>query len=155
MTILHPRTVALLSRPQWTQRTAEWYEIRKELLTASDAAAALDVKPYPSYRGSAKAELLKRKLTNAPLQNMFVVHGQKYEDAARDWAAAALGETIIDVGLVRHPTLPWLGASPDGVTTSGKLVEIKAPLKRNIVPGEIPHHYWPQGENETKRVGRS
>lgn len=145
---LHPRTAALVGRKQWTQRTPEWYEVRKELLTASDAAAALDLKPYPSYRGSAKAEMLKRKVQNLPVQNMFVVHGQKYEDEARDWAAAALGETMIDVGLVRHATLPWLAASPDGVTASGKLIEIKCPLKRNIVPGHVPHHYWPQGERE-------
>lgn len=141
---VHPKTHALLCREQWVQRTPEWYAVRRELITASDAAAALDVKPYASYRGSARAELLKRKVSNAPLNNIFVAHGQRYEDAARDWAAAAMGETIMDVGLVRHASLPWLAASPDGVTCSGKLLEIKCPLKREIKPGCIPEHYFPQ-----------
>jgi len=141
---MHPATARLLAREQWVQRTPEWYAVRRDLLTASDAASALDIKPYPSYRGSARAELLRKKVDDAPVNNMFVAHGQKYEDEARDWAAAALGEAVMDVGLVRHATLPWLAASPDGVTVSGKLMEIKCPLKRQIQPGCIPHHYFPQ-----------
>lgn len=142
--MLHPRVASLLGREQFVQRTPEWYSARRDLLTASDAASALDVKPYPSYRGSPRNELIRKKATDAPVQNMFVVHGQKYEDEARDWAAAALGETVMDVGLVRHAALPWLGASPDGVTATGKLIEIKCPLKRTIEPGVVPHHYYPQ-----------
>jgi putative phage-type endonuclease len=141
---LHPAAQALLSREQWAQRTPEWYAVRRGLLTASDAASALDVKPYASYRGSARAELLRKKVENAPLNNMFVAHGQRYEDEARDWAAAALGEVVMDVGLVRHATLPWLAASPDGVTCTGRLLEIKCPLKRAIQPGRVPEHYVPQ-----------
>lgn len=141
---MHPRTAALLAREHVTQRTPEWFAVRRELLTASDAASALDIKPYASYRGSSRGELLRRKVANAPIANMFVVHGQKYEDEARDWAAAAMGETVEEIGLVRHATLPWLAASPDGVTHSGKLMEIKCPLKRQIQPGQVPHHYWPQ-----------
>lgn len=37
----------------------------------------------------------------------------------------ALGEVAWEVGLVVHPDLPWLGASPDGVTNTGRLIEIK------------------------------
>lgn len=141
---VHPATSRLLAREQFAQRTPEWYAIRRDLLTASDAASALDIKPYPSYRGSARAEAMRKKVSNEPVSNMFVTHGQKYEDEARDWACAAMGEVVYDVGLVRHDTLRWLGASPDGVTHSGKLMEIKCPLKRAIEPGRIPHHYMPQ-----------
>ncbi len=141
---VHPRVAALATRKQYPQRTPEWYEVRRGLLTASDAAAALDVKPYASYRGSARADLLKKKLANEPLNNIFVAHGVKYEDEARDAMCAALGERVYEWGLVRHADLAWLAASPDGVTHSGKLVEIKCPLKREIVPGHVPGHYWPQ-----------
>lgn len=140
----HPKTAALLAREQFVQRTPEWLAARRELLTASDAASALDIKPYASYRGSSRAELLRKKVSDTPLNNMFVAHGQRYEDEARDLAMAVLGGRVYDVGLVRHATLPWLGASPDGVTDTGRLIEIKCPLKRTIVPGEVPHHYWPQ-----------
>lgn len=141
---MHAATQRLMGREQWVQRSPEWFAVRRGLLTASDAASALDIKPYPSYRGSSRAELLRRKVTDESLANMFMAHGQKYEDAARDWAAAAMGETVMDVGLVRHETLHWLAASPDGVTCSGKLLEIKCPMKREIQPGHIPSHYYPQ-----------
>lgn len=141
---MHPRVAALLARPQWAQRTPEWYEIRRTLLTASDIASALDIKPYASYKGSPRADLLKKKLENKPFSNMFTAHGQKYEDEARDMMATVLGETVLDFGLLVHPEHTWLAASPDGVTTSGKCVEIKCPLRRTIVPGHVPSHYWPQ-----------
>lgn len=141
---VHPAALRLLSREQFQQRSPEWYAVRRDLLTASDAASALDIKPYPSYRGSSRADLLRKKVSNSPINNMFVAHGQKYEDEARDWASAALGEVVLEVGLVRHETLSWLAASPDGVTLTGKLMEIKCPLKREIQPGRIPHHYYPQ-----------
>ena len=140
----HPATTRLRRRKDYAQRTPEWFAIRQGLLTASDAASALDIKPYASYRGSSRAELLRKKVSNAPLNNMFVVHGQKYEDEARSWACAAMGEEAHDIGLVVHDTHAWLAASPDGVTRSGKLMEIKCPLKRTIEPGQIPHHYYPQ-----------
>ncbi len=143
-TRLHPNTRELFGRQQWAQRTPEWYAKRRDLLTASDVAAALGVPPFKSYRGDPRAELLRKKLDNAPLQGMFLVHGVKYEDEARDLAMAALGETCYDFGLLVHPHHTWLAASPDGITASGRAVEIKCPLKRDIVPGEIPHHYWPQ-----------
>lgn len=141
---LHPATARLLARQQYAQRTPEWYAVRRDMLTASDAAAALGVKPYASYRGCPRADLVRKKVRGDRVSNMATAHGQAYEDEARDWAAAALGESVVDVGLVRHATLAWLGASPDGVTLTGKLLEIKCPMRRAIEPGVVPHHYYPQ-----------
>lgn len=141
---VHPGVTWLLGRPQWEQRTKAWYDVRRTLLTASDVASALDIKPYESYRGSPRADLMRKKLENKPFSNMFTAHGQKYEDEARDLMVAALGEHVLDFGLLVHPEHPWLAASPDGVTTTGKCVEIKCPLRRVIVPGQVPHHYMPQ-----------
>ena len=69
-------------------------------------------------------------------------HGQDNEDQVRERAMQAVGEIAFEVGLVVHPELTWLGASPDGVTNTGRLIEIKCPFKRLIVPTETPHHYW-------------
>jgi putative phage-type endonuclease len=140
----HPQVRALMARTHYAQRTPEWYAIRRTLLTASDAASVLGIKPYPTYKGCPRSESLKRKLDNVPLNNMFVAHGTHYEDEARNLVADVLGETVYDCGLVVHQDLPWLAASPDGVTRTGKLIEIKCPLKREIVPGHIPSHYYPQ-----------
>ena len=149
---MHPRVQELIASPQWTQRTPEWYEARRGLITASDAAAALGIKPFASYKGCPRAELLKKKLENRPFFNIFVEHGQKYEDEARDLAMAQLDMSAIDLGLLRHPELHWLGASPDGVTTCGKCIEIKCPLRRRIVPGEVPSHYQPQVKSQCHSV---
>jgi hypothetical protein len=54
------------------------------------------------------------------------------------------GEVVHELGLCPHPVHKWLGGSPDGVTESGKLVEIKCPPMRQIIPGEVPIHYMPQ-----------
>jgi len=145
----HPCVVQLLARPQYEQRTPIWYETRRSLITASDAAAAIGVKPYDSYRGCPRAEALLKKVENKKLNNQFVRHGIKYEDECRDLFASMVGEEVLDHGLVVHASLPWLGASPDGICTrSGKLLEIKCPLKREILPGHIPHHYYPQVQTQ-------
>lgn len=150
---MHPKAAEVLGRPQWAQRTPEWYEIRRTLLTASDIASALDIKPYASYKGSPRADLLVKKLENRPFSNMFTAHGQKYEDEARDRMADALDEKVHDVGLLVHPDHPWLAASPDGITETAKCVEIKCPLRRAIVPGQVPSHYWPQIQVQMQTCG--
>lgn len=59
--------------------------------------------------------------------------------------------TTTEYGLIRHIDvhgdergLSWIGASPDGITDCGSMVEIKCPYRRQIVPGHVPHHYYPQ-----------
>lgn len=142
---MHHKVVDLMRREQFAQRTDAWYEVRKHMLTASDVAAVLNIKPYDSYKGSPRADLLAKKLNGDSFKgNMYTRHGVKYEDEACAKLSAAIGEDIHMFGLLRHPEHPWLGASPDGVTAMGKCVEIKCPLRRPILPGHVPHHYLPQ-----------
>ena len=141
---MHPSATALLARPSVPQLTPEWFAARDGLLTASIAAAALDIKPFASFSGSARAAALKRKLDNSPVVGEALRHGTEYESEARDAMASGMGETVFEVGLIVHATEPWLAASPDGVTASGRLVEIKCPLRREIEPGVVPAHYMPQ-----------
>lgn len=142
--ILHPDAARIASLVDVAQRTPPWYEARRRLITASDAASALGIKPFASYAGDPREDCLVKKLDNHPFSNIYVRHGTKYEDEARDLACAILGETAFDKGLIIHPTEPWIGASPDGITNTGKLIEIKCPIQRQIVPGHVPHHYFPQ-----------
>ena len=149
---VHPKVRALLQRPQFAQRTPEWYEARRGLITASDAAAALGIKPFASYKGCPRADLLQKKLENRPFTSIFVEHGVKYEDEARDAAMQQLGMRALDFGLLRHPELPWLGASPDGVTACGLCIEVKCPLRRKI-SDEVPEHYMPQVQVQMQVCG--
>ena len=48
MQTVHPRVRELLAVPQPAQRTEEWFEMRRGMLTASDLAAAIHLNPYES-----------------------------------------------------------------------------------------------------------
>lgn len=141
--IVHHAVPKLLARQQYEQRTPAWYEVRKKLMTASDAAGALGIPAFKGQRNVRNA-LLEQKVSGTFTGNYMTRHGQDNEDQVRERAMQAVGEIAWEVGLVVHPELTWLGASPDGVTNTGRLIEIKCPYKRPIIPTEVPHHYWPQ-----------
>jgi putative phage-type endonuclease len=124
---------------QIEQRTPEWYEARKHLLTASDAASAIGLNPYQSSKQCLQKKVFNDKFTG----NFATIHGNKYEDEARFLFAKLYNLETWDVGLFRHKTIKWLGGSPDGIASDGSLLEIKCPIKREI-KHEIPSYYYPQ-----------
>jgi hypothetical protein len=54
---------------------------------------------------------------------------------------------VIEFGCIRHPYIDYLGASPDGITADGVMLEIKCPPKREIT-GIIPPYYWCQVQGQ-------
>jgi len=138
---MHPNVKALLEIEFAAQKSQEWLALRGNMLTASDAATALGVNKYETPDGL----LLKKCGRGVPFfGNSATKHGELYENEARILYEQRHGEVCHDLGLCPHPKYDWLGGSPDGVTESGKLVEIKCPPMRQIVPGEVPRHYLPQ-----------
>ena len=137
---MHPNVKALILREYAAQKSEEWLALRGNLLTASDAATAIGVNKYETPE-----ELLLKKcgMGKKFLGNSATRHGELYEDEARILYEQRYGEVVHELGLVPHPIHTWLGGSPDGVTESGKLVEIKCPPQRAILP-EVPAHYMPQ-----------
>ena len=125
---------------QIEQRTPAWYAAREQMLTASDAAAAIGDNPYESRK-----QLLKKKVVPAKAftGNFATAHGNKYEDEARFLFGRLYNLETWEVGLFRHLEYKWLGGSPDGIASDGSLIEIKCPLKRKITH-EIPAYYYPQ-----------
>jgi len=141
----HPQVLKLMSQQQWVQRTPAWFDRRKTLITASDAAGALGIPAFSGQKGNIRESLIREKTSGTFKGNVFTRHGSDNEDMVRDRLADILGDEPLEFGLLVHPELPWLGASPDGIfRRSGAMIEIKCPYKRVIVPGEIPHHYFPQ-----------
>lgn len=127
--IIDPKVMKILFYTQYKQRTDEWYEKRKEILTASDAAAALDLNKYQS-----RVSLLMKKCGLTPNGNDSATseacqHGIKYEDEAADTYGRMNPHLcpFFEVGLVIHPDYPFIGASPDRITKDGILIEIKVP----------------------------
>jgi putative phage-type endonuclease len=129
----------LVEKDYAAQRSDEWLRLRGNMLTASDAATAIGVNPYEKP----KDLILKKCGYNEFKGNEATMHGNKYEDEARDIYCIRYNEVSHEIGLYQHPKYPWLGGSPDGITESGKLIEIKCPLRREITP-EVPVYYMPQ-----------
>lgn len=81
----HSRIQKLLDQPCYQQCSPEWFEQRKHYLTASAAAAALDIKPYPSYKGNPRLELLQKLKVpdETPFSNRYTEHGKKMSPCTR------------------------------------------------------------------------
>lgn len=120
------------------QRSKEWYEMRETCLTASDLAGAIGESTYDK-----PADILAKKLgVGEPFTGNFATRwGQQYEPVACDIYATREQVTVMEFGLLPHPTIPFLGASPDGICLeTGRLLEIKCPPKR-VITGVVPRGY--------------
>lgn len=129
----------LLSKKQYTQKSNEWHNIRHNIITASNIASVLDANPYLS-----KKDLLIKKCTQIENEHNNATHwGTKYEPVALDIYQKLFDQTVHSVGLFIHDNYSWLGASPDGLCETGKLVEIKCVYSRRITD-VVPLYYWMQ-----------
>ena len=138
---MHPNVKALIEREYAAQKSEEWLALRGNLLTASDCATAIGKNKYET-----PDDLLRKKcgVGEKFTGNEATRHGEKYEDEARILFEERYNEVVHEIGLVPHPVHKFLGGSPDGVSESGLLIEIKCPMQRKIIPGEVPEHYLPQ-----------
>lgn len=134
---MHPRVQELLSREYDEQRSDGWFNLRKNLLTASDVASAIDAnffkKPF---------ELLKEKVGQKTFMgNANTERGTRLEPLVRDFYDSLMGSKTHEIGLVVHDEHQWLGGSVDGITEDGLMIEIKCP---NKLCTSIPSYYIPQ-----------
>jgi len=137
------------------QRSAEWFEMRKGVLTASSLADALGKGHF-----NTRESLLIDKTSTVPkpfFSSPIMEWGVRYEHVATLYYEFLNKLSIVDFGLVPHPTFPIFGASPDGICDTdspepyvGRMLEIKCPPKRQFTH-EVPGHYWMQvqGQLET------
>tara|TARA_B100000929_G_scaffold291053_1_gene287571 strand:+ start:1674 stop:3119 length:1446 start_codon:yes stop_codon:yes gene_type:complete len=131
----------LLTVFQPEQRSPEWYEMRKGMCTASDICAILGEGKYKTRNDI----ILKKCGKGKPFTgNKYTLHGQIYEDVAIGiYESRHNYIKVYEFGLIAHPTVSCLGASPDGITPEGTMIEIKCPPKR-VITGIVPHEYWCQ-----------
>lgn len=161
---IDPKVEYLQTLPQHEQRTESWYKARKLLITASEAASVLfknydttknyinfyelqnfEIDPLKGCNPYMKLnEFYRKKCGEIPFTgNIATRHGQKYEDVAIGVYSRLFQKEIIEFGLIQHPELDWLGASPDGISKDGIMLEIKCPFRRKIT-GVAPFYYWVQ-----------
>lgn len=129
------------------QRTPAWFEARRNRVTGSVVGAILGIAPY--MKRSDVMRLMVRESLGAEREfqgNIATEFGAYNEPGA-------LIEFQMESGLRVRPAPfliyeDWLGASPDGFTSDGGLVEIKCPfgLRKDENPefksiDDQPHYY--------------
>jgi putative phage-type endonuclease len=144
------------------QRTDAWHAKRGQMLTASEIYKGLaTATPAQRY------ELIMSKLVPKPISSgpgaRSLLWGTRYEPVAKDiYCDLQHNIAIYDTTCVPHPTVPFLGASPDGVIVTddktdfrfGKLVEFKCPISREFTEHTpIPETYYHQMQLQMECTG--
>ena len=153
---INEKVIELGKIKQPLQRSDEWYNIRYNIISASDASVILGKKfehisaterekIYIKSSFKSKKDLIKVKVLKKDefVGNIYTEHGIIFEEVANLIYQKRNNTNVIDFGLVKHPKINFLGASPDGITKEGIMLEIKCPYKRYI-SGKIPSNYWVQ-----------
>ena len=131
----------LKSRPFIKQRTPEWFKLRENRLTASDLYDAIN-NPM---------SLIKKKLKNVTYNSNNIPAlkwGCMFEKVAIDIYSHLNNVEVNEFGLLINDKINNFGASPDGITNDGIMIEIKCPYSREIKDGTIPikYEYQMQGQ---------
>jgi len=127
----------LIKKPLIKQRTPEWFKLREDRLTASDL--------YDAIKNP--LSLAKKKLKGITFNSSAIPAlkwGTMFEPIAIQIYSHINNKKIHEFGLVINDDIQYFGASPDGITEDGIMIEIKCPYSRKIVNGEIPEKYYYQ-----------
>ena len=139
---MHNQVEYLLTLPKIEQKSPEWYEIRKNMITASDFAQALGDGKFGTIEQFYKKKCIPE--SDIFVSNPFFKWGNMFEDVALRIYEHVYDTKIYQFGLLKHPRYDFFGASPDGITKDGIMVEIKCPMKRKIIQGDVPKQYYYQ-----------
>lgn len=145
------------------QRTAAWHAKRGQMLTASEIYKGL-----PDATPSQRHELILSKLVPREQHQgpgiRALVWGTQFEPVAKDvYCDMQFNHiSIVDTTCVPHASVPFLGASPDGIILTsdpsdyryGKLVEFKCPISRKFTnDSPIPPTYFHQMQLQMECTG--
>ena len=131
----------LIKYPLIEQRTEKWFEMRKKCLTASDLFDGI----------SKNNNLLAKKKAGVYIDNTDFTSiiplkwGTMFEDMAlRSYSQYNSNIKIHEFGLIDNDNIKNFGASPDGISELGIMIEIKCPYSRKIKKYVIPEKYYYQ-----------
>jgi putative phage-type endonuclease len=146
---------SLLKLPIIEQKSQEWYEMRQNLITASDFAQALGQGKFGNQADVIKKKVRPSDESSASFSNPFFKWGNMFEPVANEiYAKLHYNVHIYEFGLIQHKKLSYFGASPDGISETGIMLEIKCPYKRKIVSGgEVPKQYYYQIQGQLEVCG--
>jgi putative phage-type endonuclease len=125
------------------QRSPEWFDLRMNRLTASDLAQALGKGKF----GTRKQLLEKKAFPEKVVFDSFMAPlkwGVMFEEMGmRCYNQTINKANIFEFGLIPNNEISCFGASPDGITETGIMVEMKCPYKRKCT-NEVPEQYYLQ-----------
>ena len=160
-TYLQNRVLELQKIPTQIQKSPEWYSFRNGILTAStfgqivkrnsniyyeEGYEVVDSNTDLSY--ITNYDIIKDKCGESTyFTSIQTDWGNKYEDVAVLIYENRNNTKIINFGCLRHDSINFLGASPDGITSQGVMVEIKCVYSRKIT-GIPKYTYWAQVQGQ-------
>jgi putative phage-type endonuclease len=112
------------------------------MISATDVSTILCLNKQKSIQ-----DLLEKKVYNIRSKDTNnTLHGKKFESSAISVLENELETNIKEIGYIISEKIPFLGATPDGITYYNNeihLIEIKCPTTRKI-DGLIPYNYFTQ-----------
>jgi putative phage-type endonuclease len=141
------------------QRSVEWHQARLGHATGSRASDIIAGKETQARKGYI-TQLVTERLTGMSQDfytNADMQRGIEVEPVARA-AYQASNDLVDEVGFIKHQTILWFGASPDGLVGNDGLVEIKCPRSTThleyIQAKKPPQKYVPQMLAQLSCTGR-
>jgi len=133
------------------QRTSEWYDMRNQIMTASNIYKIFGSQSQYNSFICEKCNPVVNKETPYINTNDTRHWGQKYEKLTLLIYETMYNVRVSEFGCIRHPSYDYIGASPDGIVTGddplhphyGRMVEIKNIVNR-VITGEPLEAYWVQ-----------
>lgn len=121
------------------QESAEWFALRIGILSASHADLCVTSTGKVSKGQSRQSYingLIAERLTGTVEmghESLAMERGKNLEKQARDWYAFESGTDVLQVGFVFPDEKKGCGCSPDGLRADGRGVEIKCPLRKEMI----------------------
>jgi len=150
--LITQKLAELKAIPQAKQKTAEWNNVRNNLLTASNIWKVFSSQAQQNsliYEKCKPLDENKFEYMNANT-NSTMHWGVKYEPVTVMLYEHMYQTKLDDFGCIPHPKYNFIGASPDGINSDpantllfGRMVEIKNIYNREIT-GKPKEEYWVQ-----------
>lgn len=121
------------------QGSPEWKELRRKILTMSNAAAAIGMSPYDTPEELAEyiTERKEKVFNERSLKLMKM--GSERESEMRDWYCEKYPKyKVEEIGFCVPNWCKKLGCSPDGLVNDDGIIEIKHTLR---IPNSVMEYF--------------
>lgn len=148
------------------QGSPEWLALRVGKITGSRFKAVMALHKrtgLPNMPRRVLVKTLRDELrTGFPepfITNEYMEHGTRCEPLALEAYKFMTGAHVAHAAFLPHPTLPYIGFSPDGLVGDGGMLEIKCPAlearhTRTVESQKCPDDYYPQVQGGMWVTGR-